>query len=211
MRVVEYESRRTAVRNQEREMNQRRLDDPSLMEDERQHLAEEEKKYEVMLRRQNKLMHVCLLMLLHFAEDYAVEKKMVNRKLPEYLVQLLDRDCPEVLKIALTFIKKLSVFEENKNRFLQTDLWKHMLNISQQDDTLNALLALRIIYNISFDKQARSDLTENFPIIKVLGGLLRQPPYRQIVLRLLYHFTMDEKCKSLITYHDTKLLQFLLG
>jgi len=75
---VEYESRRTAVRNQEREMNQRRLDDPSLMEDERQHLAEEEKKYEVMLRRQNKLMHVCLLMLLHFAEDYAVEKKMVE-------------------------------------------------------------------------------------------------------------------------------------
>jgi len=208
MRVVEYESRRSAVRIQEREQNHALLLNPGISADERYRIEKEEKKYEVMVKRQNKLMYICLLMLLNLAEDYSVEKKMVNRQLPEYLCQLLDRDNTEILKVALTFIKKLSLFEENKNRFLQTDLCGNLVRIAQTDDTLNALLALKILYNLSFDKQCRVDLTENFQIIKILGMLLRQPPYRQIVLRLLYHFTMDEKCKSLITYHEH--LVFLL-
>ena len=44
--------------------------------------------------------------------------------------------------------------------------------------------------------------------------LLRAPPFRQYVLKLLYHFTADDKCKNLMTYHNEcmgMLLHLVVG
>lgn len=43
-----------------------------------------------MEAKQNKLVFVCLLVLQNLAEDTSVEKKMVNRKLPFFLVSVSD-------------------------------------------------------------------------------------------------------------------------
>lgn len=52
-------------------------------------------------------------------------------------------------------------------------------------------------------------LAENGELFQQLVDLLRHPPFRQIVLKLLYQFTRDDRCKSLLTYHPDCLVMLL--
>ncbi len=54
-------------------------------------------------------------MLLNLAEDVTIEKKMKKRNLVATLVELLEWDSPELQMVVLSFLKKLSIFKENKD------------------------------------------------------------------------------------------------
>merc|ERR1712238_149161 len=84
--------------------------------DDKKLLVKDEKKYRIQLNRQNKLLHVCLMTLLNLAEEIAIEKKLVNRKMPTLLAAMLDRQHEELVLVVLQFLKKLTVFEENQLR-----------------------------------------------------------------------------------------------
>jgi len=210
MRVVEYESQRHQVRKEDMERRIYRLQqlgDQATSED-RKLLAKDEKKFNIQLIRQNKLMHVCLMWLLNIAEDLATERKMVNRKMPLLLAQLLDRKHEDLLLVVLQFLKKLSVFEENKEQIAQSLTLSRLVNLAQHPNIRIALLSLRVLFNLSFDETVRDSLVES-GIVKLLVDGLRNPPFRHIVLRLLYHFSMDDKCKSLMGFHRDGMVMLL--
>eukprot|EP00435_Cladocopium_sp_Y103_P000292 s4225_g1.t1 len=205
MRVLEYESQRAQVRKEDmlrRQMRFQELGDECKPED-RRLFAKDEKKYKLQLAKQNKLMHVCLCVLLNLAEEISIERKMVNRKIPSLLIQLLDRSQEDLLLVTLTFLKKLSVFEENKDLQGFRDFW-----LAQHENQRIALLSLRLLFNLSFDERVRAALVES-GIIKLLVDSLKNPPFRHIVLRLLYHFSMDDRCKSLMAYHRDGMVMLL--
>jgi hypothetical protein len=54
-------------------------------------------------------------LLLNLAEDLNIEVKMIKRDIVKYLINMLDRSTPELLILVVTFLKKLSIFQENKN------------------------------------------------------------------------------------------------
>ena len=58
---------------------------------------------------------------------------------------------------------------------------------------------LRLLLNLSFDPRAK-DLMVRHSLIPKLVGLLKQPPYRGNTLRILYHLSKDDRCKSMFTY-----------
>jgi len=58
---------------------------------------------------------VALYLLLNLAEDTRVEFKMRNKGLPSQLCSLLDRDNQELLILVVSFLKKLSIYVENKD------------------------------------------------------------------------------------------------
>lgn len=53
-------------------------------------------------------------LLLNLAEDAKVEMKMKNKGIVSMLVQLLARDNVDLLILVVSFLKKLSIFMENK-------------------------------------------------------------------------------------------------
>ena len=53
-------------------------------------------------------------LLLNLAEDAKVEMKMKNKKIVSMLVRLLERDNVDLLILVVSFLKKLSIFVENK-------------------------------------------------------------------------------------------------
>ena len=53
-------------------------------------------------------------LLLNLAEDAKVEVKMKNKKIVSMLVRLLERDNVDLLILVVSFLKKLSIFVENK-------------------------------------------------------------------------------------------------
>lgn len=210
MRVFEYESERYQIRKQDmdrRTMRFHELGDAATAED-RRLLMKDEKKHKIQLNRQNKLMLVALMSLHNLAEEVSIEKKMVNRKMPQLLTQVLDRNHEELVLVALQFIKKLSVFEENKEQMSTPDVLSRLVQLASHENVRVALLALRVLYNFSFDEIIRSSLIES-GIVKLLVDHLRNPPFRHIVLRLLYHFSLDERCKSLMPYHRDGMIMLL--
>ena len=63
---------------------------------------------------------VALYLLLNLAEDMHVEQKMRNKGLVPHLVSLLDRANEELLILVISFLKKLSIFVENKDEMVHT-------------------------------------------------------------------------------------------
>ena len=61
---------------------------------------------------------VCLYLLLNLAEDTRVELKMRNKALVPHLLTLLERDNAELLILAVSFLKKMSIFRENKDEMV---------------------------------------------------------------------------------------------
>ena len=61
---------------------------------------------------------VLTYLLLNLAEDAKVEMKMKNKKIVPMLVQLLERDNVDLLILVVSFLKKLSIFVENKDEMV---------------------------------------------------------------------------------------------
>ncbi len=56
-------------------------------------------------------MYLSFYLLLNLAEDVDVEKKMKKKNIVVYLVKMLDRSNIELLILATTFLKKLSIYK----------------------------------------------------------------------------------------------------
>ena len=61
---------------------------------------------------------VSFYLLLNLAEDLKVEMKMKNKGVIKMLVSTLDRKNFELLILVVSFLKKLSIFIENKNEMV---------------------------------------------------------------------------------------------
>merc|ERR1719446_473487 len=213
LRVLDYENRRAGVRKQELEAKRQEVVQVESPTDEmRRGFQQAERKYEQQLQRQNRLLQMTVGTLINLAEDLQMERKFLQKKLVPLVVPLLGRNDDEVLRVCLTLVKKVSIFEENKNQLIDKGLVDHIVPICSRQDPRTVLLALRTLYNFSFDEPVRHTLAES-GILKVLVDLLRLPPFRQYVLKLLYHFTSDDRCKNLMTYYEecmTMLLQLVV-
>ncbi|KAJ0402145.1 hypothetical protein P43SY_000460 [Pythium insidiosum] len=191
LKIVEFEIKRHELRVEEErslQASQPRTDD------EREKLEREKRRNKKRLKKQDQLLFVCFSLLLNLAEDIHTERKMVKRKIVSFLVKMLDRVDPDLAILTLAFLKKLSIFEENKDA---------MVELATVEKLLTALLqmALKLIFNLSFDPALREVLVKN-SLIPKLVDLLKKPPFRALSLRILYHLSMDDRCKSMFTYTD---------
>lgn len=86
-------------------------------------LSDREKKLIGIIQKQDRLLYLCFYMLLNLAEDVAVERKMKKKNIVAHLVKMLDRSNVELLILAVTFLKKLSIYKENKDAMVK--VWHH--------------------------------------------------------------------------------------
>lgn len=148
-----------------------------------------EKKLYAMLAKQEKLLFVCFHILLNLAEDISVELKMKKKNIIPYLANMLMRDNVDLLVLTVTFLKKLSIFQENKNDMIKHKVFekvKKFVNI-KNEKLVNA--TLKLILNLSFDKGIRDKLTQIVPrVIK----LLQKQSHHEVCVKLLYQVSCNE-------------------
>lgn len=63
---------------------------------------------------------VSFYLLLNLAEDIKVEMKMVHKKIVSLLIQAVNSDNSELLILVVSFLKKLSIFIENKQQMVNS-------------------------------------------------------------------------------------------
>uniref|UniRef100_A0A8D0HGN9 Kinesin associated protein 3 n=1 Tax=Sphenodon punctatus TaxID=8508 RepID=A0A8D0HGN9_SPHPU len=159
------------------------------------------KKYQGLVVKQEQLLRVALYLLLNLAEDTRTELKMRNKNIVHMLVKALDRDNFELLILVVSFLKKLSIFMENKNDMVEMDIVEKLVKMvpCEHEDLLN--ITLRLLLNLSFDTGLRNKMVQ-VGLLPKLTSLLGNEIYKQVAMCVLYHISMDDRFKSMFAYTD---------
>uniref|UniRef100_A0A3Q1EQ89 Kinesin-associated protein 3b n=1 Tax=Acanthochromis polyacanthus TaxID=80966 RepID=A0A3Q1EQ89_9TELE len=153
MSVVEHELKRHDVWREE--LRKKNKANGSLRRDQDKAM----RKYQALLAKQEQLLR-SLYLLLNLAEDTRTELKMRNKNIVGLLVKVLERDDEELLVLVVSFLKKLSIFLENKNDMAEVDTVERLARLvpCDHEDLLN--LTLRLLLNLSFDSGLRGKMVE---------------------------------------------------
>ncbi|XP_066518072.1 kinesin-associated protein 3b isoform X2 [Hoplias malabaricus] len=210
MNIIEHELKRYDLWQDELEKKSKACDD----DPENQTLKKEQekayKKYQSLLVKQEQLLRVALYLLLNLAEDTRTELKMRNKNIVHLLVKMLERDNKELLVLVVSFLKKLSIFLENKNDMAEMDTVEKLAHLvpCEHEDLMN--MTLRLLLNLSFDTGLRSKMVQ-VGLLPKLTALLASESHKQIVMCILYHISMDDRSKAMFAYTDCipQLMQML--
>uniref|UniRef100_A0A672MKT4 Kinesin-associated protein 3-like n=1 Tax=Sinocyclocheilus grahami TaxID=75366 RepID=A0A672MKT4_SINGR len=168
------------------------------------------KKYQSLLVKQEQLLRVAFYLLLNLSEDTRTELKMRNKNIVHLLVKSLERDNEELLVLVVSFLKKLSIFLENKNDMAEMDTVEKLACLvpCEQEDLMN--VTLRLLLNLSFDTGLRTKMV-HVGLLPKLTALLGNDTYKHVAMRILYHISVDDKSKSMFAYTDCipQLIQML--
>ena len=118
MKIIDHEIKRTAVWAAE------------LISKSNASSTAQAKKFRAMTRKQEQLLFVAFHLLLNVAEDVGVEVKMRNKNIVQQLAAMLARrHNTELLILVTTFLKKLSIFSENRAQFLDAQVVQRLADL----------------------------------------------------------------------------------
>ncbi|XP_027138981.1 kinesin-associated protein 3 isoform X2 [Larimichthys crocea] len=201
MSVVEHELKRHDVWREELRKKNKACESAPENSSLRRDQDKAMRKYQGLLAKQEQLLRVSLYLLLNLAEDTRTELKMRNKNIVGLLVKVLERDDEELLVLVVSFLKKLSIFLENKNDMAEVDTVERLAHLvpCDHDDLLN--LTLRLLLNLSFDSGLRAKMVE-VGLLPKLTALLGDENNRQVAMRILYHISIDDRFKGMFVYTD---------
>eukprot|EP00903_Cladosiphon_okamuranus_P009154 g8747.t1 len=202
LKIVELEVQRAQHRQEEKRKRSAEVEkalrnargDETMVATIRRRAEREEAKHKVQTKRQDKLLFVGLHVLINLAEE-------VRKGLVELLRALLERASVNLLYLTATFLKKLSVLEENKDRAKECGVAGCLVRFVPCSCEPLIVMTLRLLFNLSFDPDIRAQMVKA-GLIPKLVELLKRPPYRARGLRLLYHMSIDDRCKAMFAYTD---------
>ncbi|XP_013889873.1 kinesin-associated protein 3, partial [Austrofundulus limnaeus] len=111
---------------------------------------------------------------------------MRNRNLVQMLVKVLDREDQDLLLVVVSFLKKLSIFLENKNDMAEASAVQK----------LSLLRTTLCLLNLSFDTSLRRQMVQA-GLLPKLSSLLADEAQRQLSMCVLFHISMDDSFRSM--------------
>lgn len=180
----------------------------SALERLRKHKARDEKKIARIQLKQGKLLFAELYVLFNLAEDVTVERKMVKRGLVGLLEGCLNHTHGDLLILAVTFLKKLAIYEENKDAIAATSVVRKLARFVPCSSQPLVQMTLQLLFNLAFDAVLRRQMLQ-LGFLPRLVELLRVPAYRGRTLRLMYLVSIDDKAKLMLA--DTEGMGLLMG
>ena len=161
----------------------------------------EAKKVAKISTKQGKVLFVEFYILFNLAEDVAVERKMTKKDLLAQLGSMLDHTYGDLLILCVTFLKKLSIYEENKDAIAASGVVRCLGRFVPCSSQPLVQATLQLLFNLSFDHALRRQIIDANMIARLVE-LLKQAPYRARVLKLLYNLSQDDACKVALSQTD---------
>lgn len=162
---------------------------------------EEDSSLDAQIKKQEQLLRVAVNLLLNIAENTKVEEKMRKRNISGMLIRMLERNSVDLLIISVKFLKKLSIFKENKDDMAEQNIIEKLTRVINVNNKELISVTLKLLYNLSFDSKLRDKIVLQGYLAKVVS-FLNDDSYKEVVLGILYHLSMDDKVKSMFTYTD---------
>ncbi|XP_003391582.2 PREDICTED: kinesin-associated protein 3-like [Amphimedon queenslandica] len=155
MAVVEHEVNRheTLVEDAENKRKGARTTSSGKLEYEKA-----KKRLQTIEKRQDILLRVSLYLLYNLAELPAIEQKMKNKGIVSYLTRLLSRSNEELIILIVSFLKKLSIYGENKDEMAKEKILKRLLQLIPSKNEVLMNVAIHLLLNLSFDPSLREEM-----------------------------------------------------
>lgn len=204
MDIADYEIARYQQYNEEYARKKKKHEK---QDDNNEEFDKFQKRFQSFVSKQEQALRVSFYLLLNLAEDVKVEEKMKKKHIIQLLASVLTRSNEELLILAISFLKKLSVYNENKEEMKSLSVVEKLTPLlsSSNVDLVNAVV--RLLLNLSFDADLRQKMIAVGMLPKLVGlltngedeegGCSQNPVYC-----VLYHLSMDDKVKSMFTYTD---------
>ena len=200
LQVIEHELKRYEFWREELEKKkQTALGDKT--EEAQKTYIKSEKKFDVAIHKQEQLLRVTVYLLLNIAEDTTIEIKMTQKNVIKMLVELLSRKSLELLIMVVSFLKRMSIYKENKDLMKELKIIGHLNKMLPHQSDILVSLVLRLVLNLSFDAELRTDIIKCGMLPKLVT-LMKEEPHRVFSLCILYHISVDDKCKPLFVFTD---------
>ncbi|KYN07986.1 Kinesin-associated protein 3 [Cyphomyrmex costatus] len=170
----------------------------------KEELEKSRKKFKSLTKKQEQLLRVAFYLLLNIAENaMEVEKKMRKKNVISMLIKTLDRANTDLLILVVTFLKKLSIFRENKDLMIEENIIDKLPRLLQNNNTDLVLSTLKLLFNLSFDTKLRARMIRVGMLPKWIK-LLSQADIKNksTIVGLLYHASMDDKVKAMFINTD---------
>jgi DUF1009 family protein len=84
-----------------------------------------------------------------------------------YLVKMLDRTNIELLILSTAFLKKLSIYQENKDQMAACDVVPRLVTLMATDNDVLLMAVLRLLHNLSFDRSLKDEMVKQGLLPKV--------------------------------------------
>lgn len=159
------------------------------------------KQFKVFTVKQEQLLRVAIYLLLNIAENTKFEEKMRKKNIIRILCKALERDNVEVLILVVTFMKKLSIVRDNKNDMHDLNVVDRLPRLLQMSSPDLVQVTLRFMFNLSFDGRLRARMIR-LGLLARLVTFMSADQHHDIVVRILYHMSLDDKVKSMFTYTE---------
>ncbi|PSN55423.1 Kinesin-associated protein 3 [Blattella germanica] len=167
----------------------------------REEFEKMKRKFQNLIKKQDQLLRVSFYLLLNIAEDTRVEDKMRKKNITGMLTKTLDRDNVDLLILVITFLKKLSLFKENVDDMSDLNVVEKLPRILMMNNSDLIHMTLKLLMNLSFTLQLRERMVR-VGFLPKLVSFLSEQRHESVVLKVLYHLSMDDRCKSMFTYTD---------
>ncbi|KDR23691.1 Kinesin-associated protein 3, partial [Zootermopsis nevadensis] len=159
------------------------------------------RKFQNLIKKQDQLLRVSFYLLLNIAEDTRVEDKMRKKNITGMLTKTLDRENVDLLILVVTFLKKLALFKENVDDMSDLNVVEKLPRILMMNNSDLIHMTLKLLLNLSFTLLLRERMVR-VGFLPKLVSLLNEQRHESVVLKVLYHLSMDDRCKSMFTYTD---------
>ena len=164
-------------------------------------LTEKQERVLGVIYKQDRFFYITFYLLLNISEDVSIERKMRKRSIVTYLSSMLTRNNVDLLILCVTFLKKLSIYKENKEEMVRAGIVQKLSKFVNAKNGALVTQTLRLLHNLSFDERLREEMARN-SLIPQLVGHMRNPNLETQVLGLLYHISIEDKNKSMFSYTD---------
>ena len=121
-------------------------------------MSERERRWLGVIQKQDRLLYYCFYLLLNLAEDVNLERKMRRHNIVGLLMECLDRSNVDLLLVVTMFLKKLSIFEENKDAMARGGIIEKLARFVPVGNAELLAITLRLLHNLSFDANLRSEM-----------------------------------------------------
>ncbi|CDI98223.1 kinesin associated protein 3 [Echinococcus multilocularis] len=158
---------------------------------------ENAEKYEDLVRKQEQLLRVAIYLLLNLAEKVEVEEKMHRKGIVTLLCRCLKRKNHDLLVLVVSFLRKLSLFQENIDEMIKNKVVEELVGLLAFAQPLLIRLTLRLLYNLSFSQDLRASMViQGLP--KALVPLLADSSQHDVALLILYQLSTEDRYRGLI-------------
>ena len=160
-----------------------------------------EKKFELVIHKQEQLLRVAVYLLLNLAEDAEIEFKMTQKDVVQLLVSMLSRKSLELLILVISFLKRLSIYKENKDMMKEVNIIAKLSHLLPNESDILVNIVLRFLLNLSFDADLRKAMIKAGLLPKIVA-YIGDEAHRVFALCILYHISVDDRLKPLFSYTD---------